>query len=254
MNTPFRRILVVSDDSDRLRMAKHQLQQAGHQVLCARLTQDEDAPSSTPPYIGDVIRQCKAEGSAYDGLLLYDMSLPEDGFGTHYAFNAWETARLSLESLDSDMEPERIRFTARGGDPVALSVRQEALQRTLDDMHVAAVEEQRAMLTRGKSAAEAFLLRNPPSGKGIDLIRFLRADDSPFPGIAIAVSDAFPDRKQDLIKAGATLVHTTADPISTDCASIMKDAFAIRQSGSTWLSHQTRNAPGIRQDDTSRKR
>ncbi len=205
-----RSILVVSDDEDMLRFTDRLLKPEAYTATCASLTADK--ASDTCPYIGDVLRQCRESGKVYDAVMIYDLSKPKTGSGLEFLHGAWVTAGNKLKTLETDMERERIHIgVSSNDDPTAVSARYEALMRSFDAMHQARLEEHRTNLTHAREAAEALMLTNPPSEKGISLVRALRAGDSPYRNAPIAVTCAHPDREAELLKAGATLVHTSAD-------------------------------------------
>lgn len=216
------RVLIVSDKPDNLLAASMLLGLADCEVIGASLA--KDYADEQHPFIGEVLEECRKKGTKLDGILLYDPSLPKDSPAHSYAHPIWVSATKQLATLERDMEHLRPQIEAKSdGDAVTFSVRQEELQRDMDAMHADHVAEVRTALVKGKAAAESFLTRNPPSQKGIDLIRTLHAPGSPYHDTPLVVDMAYPDRKPLLLEAGATYVNTTADPITTQGVDILMD-------------------------------
>jgi hypothetical protein len=242
------RILIVSDRPDNLVVASMLLGASDCEIIGATLA--ERYADEQHPFIGDVLEKLKKNGTRLDGILLYDPSLPRNS----PAYPIWVSANKQLTTLDHDMEHLRPQITAEtNDDPVAFSTRWEELQRDMDKTHAEHVAEVRTVLVKGKAAAESFLTRHPPSQKGIDLIRTLHAPDSPYRDVPLVVDLAYPDRKEQLLEAGATRVNTTADPINIQGPDLLMElispspstaAARIRMGGPRSPRDQARNPRG----------
>jgi hypothetical protein len=221
-----RNILVIADSADHLTMANYLLTQEGDRATGAVITAER--ASDTTPYIGDVLRQCKEGYISFDAVLLFDPSKPKEV--TVPVHNMWREASNKLQTLDADMESQRITFSYTTNDDVtAASNRAEDLQRSMDKMHADQVKERRQLLQRGKDAAEHMLLTNPPSEKGLQIIKSLRASDSPLKDLPIAIYGAHPDREESLLNAGADIVHTSADSIYLTPNELIGDAHSAHE-------------------------
>jgi hypothetical protein len=220
----------------------------GLDVIPAMLS--KEASDDDHPFVGDVLAKCREQGTRLDGVLLHDSSHPRDSGYMKLLHEKWEEADRKLASVDQDMEPYRMTIEATSDDPVQMSIRQAEAQHIIDEAHADAVERAREHLRQAKQAAEGLMLHNPPSEKGVELIRLLRDETSPYKEVPIVVGFAHPDKKEAFLQAGATKVKTTLDMEDEIGVEALLEAIREREAGTrtlipkTPLDHASRQRPG----------
>jgi CheY-like chemotaxis protein len=185
------------------------------------------------PYVADELKRLKAEGVKLDGVLLHDASIPADNLGLQQLHSHHRAVCQQLEKVDADYarKRQRIGVTVSDADPVVASAMQERMNGHIDDAFQRIARKHRDALLERKNDTEYLLMTNPPSDRGIELIRALRSDPaySEFKDVPIIVGMAHPKKKETFLGAGASAVHTSSESFE-ECDGIpsLMDAIGCR--------------------------
>jgi CheY-like chemotaxis protein len=195
-------LLLISDNEDIRTLWQRNLEdKGGFTCLVASLT-----PGGSCPPAANILRQ-RGEGSPpIDGVLLFDPS--KTGPDPHY--KSWKEADHKLKQLPT-LRLDVPQVEVESGNPVKDANRQAVQQESMNKEMSAYYDEVEATLRSVKEAAERRMLTNPPSDEGCEFLKRARASGSPCQNAVIVVAGAFAPKRDQLIRAGATIVQTTQD-------------------------------------------
>ncbi len=201
-------VLVVSEP-DYFDITEPRFEMAGYNVIQAALRPYEATEGR--PYWPDVLKQCHDKNISISGVLLNDTSVPADDKGLQNWHSLWTQADEKLQEVSKAKNTTHVEIGEEaeeyGLDPKLFEAQINGkIKAGFEDSK----EEAIAQLRERKELLEGLLTNTPPSDQGTNLIKALRAENSPFRDTKIVVDFAFKDKQSAFEEAGANAVVTTS--------------------------------------------
>lgn len=195
-------IVIICDNVHNLESIGGFCKYEGYTQHIAVLTQDSD--NATIPTAGELLADLAQKQIPIVAFVISDPSM--SGYAQSFSW-LWKDAKEVEEGIRPNVEKQlsEMGVSVTAGDPVAESLKTNALQEGLENMAEDFIQAHEAVARR---VADRFLNAAIDFGGvgSVPIIKALRQEGSPFRDTPIVVQCIYGKREQEFVDAGATII------------------------------------------------